>query len=246
VLENVTFDRLKELLIVIPAAHIFLCFCYLFFYYSSFGHGIWTFSSPTDVFSVSFSDVAPGYIFLALGMAAGYYAFAPRPNADRSGGSAPRYLAVMFWVFVAGSAFMVLVALAVWMRSGFLFFELLTGPMALLTGYAWGRWGRRFTGAALAHYLTLGIPLAIVSMAFRGLSDGQLDRAVIASDLSASSPRCGDKQVLRALASDFLAVGPDNSRLVIDRDCRTKFTLIRAEKFVARPHKAPIDIALGN
>jgi hypothetical protein len=47
---------------------------YLFTYHAGFGNGLSLFASPTDVFSVSLSDVAPGYIFALIGVALGYFA----------------------------------------------------------------------------------------------------------------------------------------------------------------------------
>ncbi len=123
-LKSLTFERAKELLIIIPAAHVFLCFTYLFFYDTSFGYGVWLFSSPTDVFSISFSDVAPGYIFLFLGILLGHYVFSPvvEKTADGSiGYKIPAYLKFGFWTAVVGSALGIIITISDLGQDGFLF-----------------------------------------------------------------------------------------------------------------------------
>jgi hypothetical protein len=246
-LQNLTLERIKELLIIIPAAHIFLCFVYLFFYYSSFGYGIWLYSSPTDVFSVSFSRVAPGYLWLFAGMLVGHFVFSPTVTSVSSGElpGVPLYFKFALWSAVAGAIVFVVLAVIIWLRTGFLFFQLLTNPMALLVGYSWASWGRKLTSNLVTLNLSLALPMAIISIALAGLGDGQMDRSGRISEVGANRPTCNDLTVLRALSSNFLAVARDNSRVIIDQNCKVKFTLFPAAKFIPRPDGAPMDIAFN-
>jgi len=244
-LHNLTFERVKELLIIIPAAHIFLCFCYLFFYYSSFGYGIWLYSSPTDVFSVSFSDVAPGYLALFAGMAVGQFAFYSPPKMDGETAGIPLYTKIALWSIMTFIVVSIALTIVTWFRSGFLLYYLIMAPVALPVGLAWRRWGRNLTTNVTMLNIGIAASMAVVVMAFRGLGDGQTDRSGSIAEVGADKPTCSDKTVLRALSSNFLAAARDNSRVIIDQDCKVKFTLFAADRFVPRPIRSPIEIAFG-
>tara|TARA_R110000850_G_scaffold275400_1_gene414729 strand:- start:759 stop:1136 length:378 start_codon:yes stop_codon:yes gene_type:complete len=75
-----------------------------------------------------------------------------------------------------------------------------------------------------------------------GLHQGQQDSHYEYSRLEAGSPKCKEFLVLRSLSDNFLAVGKDNARLIIDGRCKTLFTLFDASKFEPFPFVSVSDL----
>jgi hypothetical protein len=243
-------DKLKELLIVLPAAHLFLCFSYLFFYYSSFGYSVWIFASPADVFSVSFSDVAPAYVSITLGIALAV-ALRPRPKdpPPTEDEATRKKFRLFLWVFGAAIGLLIIWCLVLtvlyYSKNGFVLYIAVHTAIAVSLMVASAVWGPRLISHPLGLDLALYAALVILLVAVRGLEDGQRDRALAYKDVKDVFPRCKNTLVARPLGASYLAILPNNARVILGADCSVQFVLFDAARFREFPKGAPGAIAFG-
>ncbi|WP_109356410.1 hypothetical protein [Sphingorhabdus sp. EL138] len=258
---GVTLDKLKDLSILIPAIHIVMCFSYLLFYYMSFGYGIHIFSSPVDVFAISLGELLPIYIFLALGSVIGigqgklFISFARDLTDDEiesiGESKLSRFLAVskgnphMFIALVGGSVFVLLALLSViifYARTGFLHFTF--ANIVLIFGWVVidQFFVRRSGLNKIQRELIFYGGFALIMTVSAGLHQGQMDRHLAYSQLESNNPKCEELIVLRSLSDRFLAVDKDNTRLIIDEECKPVFTLFDSSGFQKFPAISVYDL----
>jgi hypothetical protein len=75
----------------------------------------------------------------------------------------------------------------------------------------------------------LGIWLVMI-VAFSGLNEGVKDRTSSYSAVKDENAWCSKFIVLRPVSSNLLAIGADESRVVIDQDCRVRYTLVSGDR----------------
>ncbi|NVE95133.1 hypothetical protein [Altererythrobacter lutimaris] len=224
-------SKAKDLFVLIPALHIFCCFVYLFFYYYSFGNGLIYFASPTEVFSVSLAEVAPLYLFGGLGLIIGAWSYQTDDQIEsrhsKAGARVAKGLKYSQHAFVGLLALALLVVGAVSsMIEGYIFWFLMIFPLVLLFASSLSAFAVHKGLTVNAIMPIFWLSFAFISVSLNGLEDGQYASLVRVELDSISGPRCHEKVILKDDADSFLAVDKDNNRLIVDKECATKFKVI--------------------
>lgn len=248
-------QKVKDLIVIVPAFHIASAFIYLFFYYNSFGNGLVYFASPTDVFSVSIADVASSYLAIFAGAAITHVFFrdpergnvyqherrSDEENEKRAPADRIFYKAVV-WFFVIVSIINFLFCYAYWYKSGFrlLLMERM-GAQTFVVAATLFTASRFNLSKNNFDILSIGA-LVVVTLSYQGAMQGQMDSALSRKDAYNRVPICGDYQLLRGISQYLLVVGPSDERILLDLDCRKRFELISKARFKALPGGAPKDV----
>ena len=220
-------DSLKDLLIIVPALHLFCCFLYLFCFYYSFGHGLIYFASPTEVFTVSIAEIAPVYVFGGLGMILGVVT-RPQDNDDDSQKAVKRRpLSLWFWLIVLIAALSFATGVIASILSGYIFWDSFLIALVLVVSAIAGYLTAKYQVDQASTYAVLAISGAILIVAIRGLDDGQ-SLAKLRLDLdNLHAPTCGEYHVVKDVADRFLSVDTEQNRVLIDSKCEASFILIK-------------------
>ena len=227
-----TIGDLKEWLVIIPAIHIFACFLYLFFYYYSFGHGVIRFASPTEVFSVSLSVVAPIYLFGGIGFLIGRWSHETAEEIDQrySEKAAAVVKRSKAWQskLLYGSAVILLIfgVISSYLMS-YIFWNSFTLPVGLFVVAILSKYSLNYQFPPTAMIVALGLTAALTMITFRGLADGQ-EAARLTVEKFEQQPSCDKFVILKDVSENFLAIDQENNRLIIDDACKEKFRLINA------------------
>ena len=227
-----TIGDVKEWLVIIPAVHLFACFVYLFFYYYSFGHGLARFASPTEVFSVSLSEVALIYLFGGIGFLLGRWSHQTDEEIDQrySENAAAAVRKANIWetrlLFGLAALSLIFGFIASYLHS-YIFWYAFTLPVGLSFVAILSKFSVKQQLPPTAILVGLGLAVAMTLITFRGLADGQ-EAAHLTVKKFEQQPTCGKFVILKDVSDDFLAVDQENNRLIIDDNCEEKFRVIDA------------------
>lgn len=242
------WKNIKEALIFIPAVHLFLCFSYLFFYELGFSGGIHNFASPTDAFSISLTALAPTYLSILIFIP--LIVFNDKIGDRLSKGDlknsveGQRWYVVAFLVLALTLFSLTVIIFLSWSvyqivklvrEYGFLPFAAITIIVGGISFSAFAIFARRISKARIMRVAMLAFFMTVISLLMSGLSDAQRDRYVEFNWIKKHTASCGDFAVIRPLSENFLAVAPDESRIVIDENCKLMFTLHRKDEFQPLP-----------
>lgn len=246
-------DRIRKLLdfvILIPGIHLGVCLTYIFLYNYSFGYGLSHFSSPADVFSISLAEVVPIYVnfllFGGLGLIAG--GLARRNGGSAAKGRPPRsireadridwltfgsFVLVVISMAVLFSAYRIAYQYTAWSMLFFILSCFITVSLYYIAFFP------RYMGPKLAMIGFAAICLSAV--AGNALQKAVNDRTVAYSETKDILAWCGRFMIVRAVSSNFLAIGPNNARVIIDGDCNEKYILLSSDRYKQRPQKSGYD-----
>lgn len=94
--------------------------------------------------------------------------------------------------------------------------------------------GQRPTASTL---ILFPVILIISSVVFGGLTQGQHDRFSRYAEIKDQHAWCSNFVILRPVSNNFLAVGPDESRVIIDQECRVRQVLLSHDRYRPLPDK---------
>jgi uncharacterized membrane protein len=151
---------------------------FLLFYHTGFGRGLAVFASPADIFSVSLTDVALGYLAGLVGCAIGWLLFRPdKPITHGSASSSQtRVLSNLLYAiyFVLGVS--AAIGVAVYIKTSTIITSQFTPALCFLVGkYTAAAGGKLGMSSARSTVLTIFF-LMIILVSANGLSSGQSDR----------------------------------------------------------------------
>lgn len=228
-------EKARDLILLIPALHVFCCFFYLFFYYQSFGNGLIFLASPTEVFSVSLSELAPLYISLGAGLLLGLFTFGTDPTQDQnrsqSGKEKPKHWFMSsLGVFAAFSMLVAILGAVASVSSGYIFWYVFAIPAALVISFLIGYFGAKRGNSYSEVLVAIIASTVLIAIAYNGLSDGQHYAKVKLSLSDRGFVTCGDVRILKDVGDNFLAVDEDHSRIIISSACEKLFEVIPGEE----------------
>jgi hypothetical protein len=242
------WKNIKEALIFVPAVHLFLCFAYLFFYELGFAGGIHNFASPTDAFSISLNALAPTYISILIFLP--IIVFNDKIGDRLFKSNFKNTIDVQRWYFVVlivlaltlfSSAVIIFLVWSVYRiillvrEYGFFPFAAITIIVGGISFSVFAIVSRRISKARIMRVAMLAFFMTVISLVMSGLSDAQRDRYVEFNWIKKHTASCGNFAVIRPLSDNFLAVAPDESRIVINEACKLMFTLHRRDEFQRLP-----------
>ena len=238
-------EWLKDIVILLPAAHVLMAASYLLSFHLGFGWNLVVFASPADLFSVSLSDVALGYITVLIGVGAGLWIARPDKPAPPPSGEASRTARIADYILYAALSVGVILGFAIYFKTGAIFVHYFSLPLSFAIGSIAMRLGRKI-GLSFGRRIGLAtFFLMIVLVSSSGFSDGQYDRMQHYAKLSSGRPSCNGSVVLRSLGANLLAARPDQSRVIIDTSCAVKFVVFPSSSFAPLPAESPLSIILG-
>jgi hypothetical protein len=242
--DNILLARVKDLLVIIPAFHLATCVIYLFFYYSAFGVGLAYFASPTDIFAVSLADVAPGYVWLILGLTLSHFAFRSNwrenrfrfetldpEDQERLRPRAKSVLRILYWgigILLAQSG---MIALLDYIATGYVntFFAAIFAQLAVISVSTIALHRLNLTKTTYDILSNAGV--IVVALATSGASDAQIDKHLRYSEMLSPSAMCGQMKIRKRVSEYWLAVSPDNGRYLVDDNCDRKFVVVQGQQF---------------
>lgn len=228
----------KKLLIALPAAHFTFVIVYLYFYYEGFGRGLSIYAAPTDVWSVSLSDVAPAYVSFLIGIGLALLNPGP-PTATQIGAARHSVASRAYWLAAIASVLMSFVAAGVFSLVfyviardyGIYLYQLLYLPIGigivLLEASVIGRvagWRGR------AVLITI---LSMIMISLSGLGDGENHRKLPYTALDSELPMCKEGKILRRIGDKLLAVNKAGQRRLLSNNCEVHATF----QMLSRPLK---------
>lgn len=233
----------KNAIIYIPSMHLLICLGYIFFYNYSFGYGLSHFSGLSDIFSVSLSEIVPTYLLLIASAAVGA-GTAFRATRRNTAARKPRTLKeadLLDKIVLAPILFMMLMWIGLFWAYAYaydiyfwsLLFNALYTLILLLFYYISFFPGRppSITGTSiLAVVLVLNVASNAVGAAF-------IDRTTSYAQAKDKHSWCARYVIIRAMSDKFLAVAPDESRVIIDSDCKIRFIVLSGDRYRSLPSK---------
>ncbi len=218
----------RDLLFLAPIFHIAICFTFLFFYSMGFRNSIEAFYSPGDIFSVSFHDVAPGYLTLLFMMPLAMW-IAKAEIKNREGaqqGTKPfhvRSFSIALFACVFG---LIVTAIAMAIVYWRVFHLTSVASIVIFVGsFYFSIFGykavRGKLGLVDAIVTLLLFPLFVA--AFSGAHSGERDLIVTSRIAASNMPTCRKFVILRSFGDLFLAVSPTDEKVMIDDTCSIKF-----------------------
>lgn len=173
------------------------------------------FADPSDVFSVSFAQIAPFYIAIFLASAASNYDIdSPAPSVTEMGLAA--------WI-VTGAIVVAIyvIVVTVWeeyRRTDYIHINALW--IACFTLFMLLIFLLKKETTRGKRDLALLLSWSILSLIFSAAGQAQKDRFAAYDSFLETKPICGDKIILGSFGDQYLAVSPDGDRWMIADDCK--------------------------
>jgi hypothetical protein len=237
VLENlVSFEKaVSSGVVLVPLTHLFVSFLFLFGYSTGFGGNVGMLFQASDVFSLSIQNLASIYItsLVVPGLAALFVLRTPNGKLPQDAEPVRRdLLGLVIAVDAVRSLvlFLLLFFLAYLMASSFYglvndeyFSYSIIGLLAVAIFLTVGVriLAKRGVVGAKAAILWLAANLVIAAFG-SGAAVGQADRREPYAQLQRHSASCGSFLARRRAGDVFIAIGRNNERYVIDKDCKVK------------------------
>ncbi|MEH6661396.1 MAG: hypothetical protein V7679_07105 [Parasphingorhabdus sp.] len=222
-----SWEIIRNLIIALPFTHAIFCFIFLISYFRGFGGNIELFSDPSDIFTVSISDVATTYVMVFFGGLFSLWQINVPFRSLRDGGYSPpkqpKCLKWMVYSLIAAGVSNIGLSVYLYVMLGMIEYRMASIGIMLLLMTLLGKWlaengfSFRISFAAMLGFVIL---MTLISS---GLSDGQRDRYLAYSSFPETLAKCGQNIVVRKMSSNFLAIASDNSRRIVDADCKTLF-----------------------
>ena len=229
---------LGPMLTAIPMVHVLAAAAYLSTYCMSFGGDIGRFVDISDLFAVAIHDLSFTYLFTAAFLSAHVLIYdlakrrssAEKPTRPEATPAnlflIPEVREVFIAVTVVTLATVIHPAfgmtpdlggpIGVWIHAALVAVILMAGlaPAMLTLGrgkFEWPPFG-----------FAIGVLLVLASLL--GAHEGAQHRTARYDE--AGVARCGDHRILRGVGDYFIAVLPGHAKVLVDKDCVVRFTLL--------------------
>lgn len=206
----------SSVLLALPFIHICVCFLYLAIYFYIFGHGLSTFADAGDIFSVSFSNIAPFYVSTILGLGGNRTidVYSEEPGVDTRRGCLLVGVAIPATITVI---YILAVIAAEYSRSGFvmlwlLWIALLLGALDLSDFF----FTKRSKGWRDRLFVVFWVSTSLIITAWAHV---QRDLYYDYDELLNDSSTCHGDPILTRLGDQYLIARRDNSRWLVDSKC---------------------------
>jgi len=227
-----TWRDVRDLALLLPALHLAFCFIFLTFYSLAYGSAIEVFYAPSDIFHVSFRDIAPGYvalaamIFIAIFFRRDSRKLSAANGVDgQTAASRPRaLLLVMAIASYALAVVSVIIASIYYKITGHLAVSAVVSfVLGLTVLYLRAQHLKNLDN--LWPMVALAILFPIFVSAYSGAQSAEQDEFLTYARLQKNSPGCGNFVVIRNIGDYYMAVAKDGRRVMIDEDCKPRFNL---------------------
>lgn len=230
-----TSERLGHFLVALPIAHVLGASLFLWGYCAGFGANLSTHVSVTDLLTVSISDMVWGYASTLVlpGLMAAWLS-QQTPGFSRKFQGPPDYrprfkgllnnsrgilLLVTVLTLVASSAILVVWRYYLGLPLDYL---LLTVLAIFVTPFGIWYWCVWIGLSVRASGVTVLLTFFVVSLTTSGLTEGQRDRFLPYRYSKVMFSSCQQAILFRRFGDLYLAALPDDTRALVDRDCRVR------------------------
>lgn len=228
-----TWRDVRDIALLLPALHLAFCFIFLTFYSLGYGRAIEVFYAPSDVFHVSFRDIAPGYVALAT-MALIAFIFrnsltnVGTATSQNDGRTLSLRQRIILFTMAAAAYAMAVVSII-----GALLYYRLTGRIAFSAVVSltiafivlYCRFLHLKNLERLQPMVALAFLFPVLVSAYSGAQSAERDEFLTYTSLDKDSPRCGNFAMIRNIGDYFMAAAKDGQRVMIDEDCKPRFIL---------------------
>lgn len=203
------------LLVALPIIHLSICAVYLAVYFYLFGNHLSMFANPSDVFSVSFTEIAPFYATALYAVILRGYDF---ENQEKVG-APPKYMLRIFLI-LQGVVLLYVIAVVIseYNRSGYIVIGLVWISVFLISMMIMDLQFKDRTKGQRDIFIM--VTLLVPSIFLTAAGNAQRDRFHDYEELIQNSPTCGPYAVVNKLGDQYLVVRKDNSRWLSDENCR--------------------------
>lgn len=233
--------QLIEFSVALPAAHFLFTSVFLVGYYQAFGFNVARFSSPSDLFSASISDIGPAYISWAIlpilvilfyRTKYGHWsiydaAMAKSTEIERTialeKANKDRKEIIKSVIFIG--FFQLIIAFVSFDRDGFIRRSTIGGLILFIFAFTNAWVSEKIQISSIASHFSYILGMLLILSFFNGMSKGQDDRRSIYNKSEKDHAFCGNFVILRPIGSLFLSVGNDNKKYLITPDCKMKFKI---------------------
>lgn len=204
-----------SLLLVLPIAHLSICSVYLAVYFYLFGNNLSMFANAGDVFSVSFTDIAPFYAMVLYAILLRGYDF---ENTEKVGSPPKYFLRAVMAIEVSILIYIVAVIISEYNRSGYIVIELVWVCVFLVSVLILDLQFKDRTKGQRDIFLVVMLLGPAIFLSAAG--HAQRDRFHDYQELIKNSPTCGSYAIVNRLGDQYLVVRNDNSRWLSDESCK--------------------------
>jgi hypothetical protein len=226
------YSQVTAIIVALPVMHLLASSIFLWGYSVGFGSGLSAFAAPTDIFRVSIKHLV--LLYLSVGSGAAILLSRSYIRKKRSAGingdnpvkSNIGFGRIIGLILIVGIGFILPVAYVIscyyfdrpvriaWATAP----VLATAIMVLLVVSDHAQFdelkANAITVAALVFLMVL----------VGGLDKGHLDRTQSYEGGLVRFSRCNDLLIMKAFSDFYLAIKPDNTKVLIDADCKVKFS----------------------
>jgi hypothetical protein len=215
---------IAQIAALIPLAHLFVCSLFLAGYSGAFGARVGSLFAISDIFATSLSDLFIIYVTAVLvpligGMRIKHILTNMQDSEDTKSKIAKTADRAML---ALGALMVLLEAFRMYRNEPVQYNLLIEGILLANIGAVF-----RFFEKVGLHGSEQGVAwLAVLlcAVAFgAGMSQGQLDRLAQYRTFVGRSYNCGKLIILRPASDKFIAVTPNNNRVLIDQTCKVEF-----------------------
>lgn len=228
-----TWRDIRDVLLFVPVIHIGFCFTFLLFYAFGFGRSIEAFYTPGDVFSVSFKDIAPGYIVLILILPISLRLSnrTKRLKYSNSEIDQRKYESSMEKsrkTIILASAVMLILSVLGEIIYYTAFDELsissIVSAVFAIIFLVFAR-KRNFRSKKTWPVLAILVAFPFLASAIVGAQNGENDLRRTYTELADRRPRCGEFVIIRPIGEFFMIAAKDGRRALIDSECKLRFEI---------------------
>jgi len=203
------------LLLILPFVHLCVCFLYLVVYFYFFGNHLSLFADAGDIFSVSFTEIAPVYYSLLYWITINEFDLESVAKPSEPPSRKQRKWKVGGVILVL---YLTATIIAEYNKSGFVQIAMVWTITAIVAGLAYFVFLKQSTKGRRDLFLVLF--WILFSIVLAGASHAQQDRFYGYVDLVKDSPTCNGNVIINKFGTQYLVVRPDNSRWLADLNCK--------------------------
>lgn len=240
-----------QLAVIFPVFHLLMSTIFIWAYCSGFGLNISIFVSTGDIFTFALSSMIPVYLtsFLLPILWTGIRYARPHPFAQDKVESiqdegerreafqnlqAARR--VILWAVVLVCALIAATSLWAYYHDHLILYPALGLIPGVMLMFALTRAKEVWSIDDLTYEAATVVGLFAIACVTFGLFNGQIDRRTQYKANADHYFKCNGQLVIRKLGETFLVVRPDNSKAIVDAECKTLFT---ADMPRPKPAKTP-------
>lgn len=228
-------DAVRNYIVAIPFLHLLLTSLFLIGYFKEAGAGLYNWLTIGDLFSVSIGEVGPAYISIIVMPAAfiiwsrlnrgawtDFDAAMAAPEAEREEALLKFRKSKRFYQWLIGLSMLFMISALAFhsYRVGYVSYTLWFIISISIFFFVNNHVHSKIDIPSYWMFITYAVGAIFLYCYFAGLSKAQDEFHLTYAVAAKTKLRCGDAMVLRRVGDRFIALLSDNSRVLIDANCK--------------------------